>query len=433
MNNGNGRFFIVLMIIMLFYNMTYIGSSVETNNNNFTNHEKIWIETNEDFVDKYGFSGKGTATDPYIIENLKITTEGNYTKDNDGNTLESGETAIYIGTYVTANYTIRNNYFTGNVNADKALHLESINNTVIIENNTFENMKDGISSFYLADAIIQHNTMINVQYSIYASKCKNLQLLYNSISGSEEGIHLESKNNYIAHNLITNTSSALEFFRSDGIIAHNNTIDNNNIKFSSAFFVYSSSNTMIYDNSMKNGAILVQDSINSTIFDNKISDYTSKGIEFREGSNARIFRNLFLNIAGHGVSLDEYTSKVTIYHNTFLRERVLPYQTDKQGYDDGDDNIWYNSSLKEGNNWNDLGFDDQYVIEGVAGSIDIYPLETSKISISNTNNGEGSFDFSFNLMDTLSVIFWGCILYLLYKKFIKKKNNIPPPPHNQNW
>jgi hypothetical protein len=45
-----------------------------------------------------------------------------------------------------------------------------------------------------------------------------------------------------------------------------------------------------------------------------------------------------------------------------------------QGFDEGNNNTWYDASTEEGNLWNDYTGSGTYAIDGPANSIDPYPI-----------------------------------------------------------
>ena len=48
--------------------------------------------------------------------------------------------------------------------------------------------------------------------------------------------------------------------------------------------------------------------------------------------------------------------------------------SDSQGFDDGTDNVFYDSDVNEGNYWSNYEGSEGYIIEGDAYSVDFYPL-----------------------------------------------------------
>lgn len=72
----------------------------------------------------------------------------------------------------------------------------------------------------------------------------------------------------------------------------------------------------------------------------------------------------------YGIRLGEESCFNTIYHNFFINNNP---ENEKQAFDGGKNNTWYEEILKEGNYWDDLPIG-QYEIDGTAGSKDLYPL-----------------------------------------------------------
>jgi parallel beta-helix repeat protein len=103
-------------------------------------------------------------------------------------------------------------------------------------------------------------------------------------------------------------------------------------------------------------------------------------------TNLRVVGNLFYNNSEQAVYLGASSSSNQLYNNTFAYNNgALDNSSGSflQAYDGGSSNTWYDSINSRGNYWNDWispdatgdGIvDDPYVIQGPAGSRDMYPL-----------------------------------------------------------
>ncbi len=107
--------------------------------------------------------------------------------------------------------------------------------------------------------------------------------------------------------------------------------------------------------------------VKNTIFEVQV------GIWIRDGYNFTVSLNVVQYSSMYCVELVDNTNNCNIFHNSFIvGEEFSPYWS--QAYDEGSNNLWYNSQLSEGNFWSDLGTDSTYVIGGPSNSIDLYPL-----------------------------------------------------------
>ena len=75
--------------------------------------------------------------------------------------------------------------------------------------------------------------------------------------------------------------------------------------------------------------------------------------------------------SNYGINLDSLSDGNTIHHNDFIRNNLAG---NSQGFDDGTDNVFYDSDVNEGNYWSNYEGSEGYIIEGDAYSVDFYPL-----------------------------------------------------------
>jgi parallel beta-helix repeat protein len=237
---------IILLLSLL--SITYlVNSESDTSSgkklSDLVTSEQIKILSDQDFID-LGFSGTGSESDPYLIENLEIT--GDSYSDNieikdttkffiiQNCYLKSGSQAISIEDAAPGTVQVINNICESNKN--RGLWLENTNDTYIANNEMIENAVCGIrlencSSCLItenifsdsaalgalaillsnsADITVTYNTMINQYYSGIAMMHTNDSLIaYN---------HIEQHNTY---------SIKFNFGCYNTVIHHNNNIDNN--------------------------------------------------------------------------------------------------------------------------------------------------------------------------------------------------------------
>jgi parallel beta-helix repeat protein len=125
---------------------------------------------------------------------------------------------------------------------------------------------------------------------------------------------------------------------------------------------------------------------------NNVSDSTYQGINIRYSDNNTIIKNRIINSTEHGLVFVGTSEFNVVYNNTFINNgNVAEYTIDgersgslsSQGYDEGSDNVWYDTNSNTGNIWSDYSGFGSYAIDGPAHSIDPYPssLEPYQVHI----------------------------------------------------
>ncbi|MFX1499621.1 MAG: nitrous oxide reductase family maturation protein NosD [Promethearchaeota archaeon] len=264
-------------------------------------------------------SGSGTWTEPYIIENLKIS----------GFTLFKGIEIINSNvSFIIQNCTVFNSDNSG-------IYLHNVNNSRLVDNNCSNN---GLGIFLDEDCnnnTISENTVNSNGMGIYLYDCDNSTILGNTISYNlEAGIFVEGYcyNNTFANNVIINNGEV---------------------------------------------GIYLYDCDNSTILGNTIKDH-EYGIwfdgedDYNEISENVLYNNTWgISIKGEGISY-----KNLIYENFFLKNG-------KHAYDEGVDNKWNSTTIGnywDNHTGPDTDppegiVDNPYTyIGGSAGSIDYLPI-----------------------------------------------------------
>ena len=141
----------------------------------FSSHDPILIEHDSDFHD-YGFPGNGTDDDPYIIENLNLTTE------------ETSQASIRIG-YITQSFIIRNCYFETSIEDSYGILLFMLNSELIaIYNNTIISFDHAIIISECWDVLLSNNTLINNSEAIRISSSNKCKMINNTFQDCGTGI-----------------------------------------------------------------------------------------------------------------------------------------------------------------------------------------------------------------------------------------------------
>ncbi len=217
----------------------------------------------------------------------------------------------------------------------------------------------------------------------YSSHCNITNNLVDSNIGN--GIFLESdSNSFISDNLIYNHTGYYEALYSP-----------NSLFFGYSIYCYSSENISVLRNEgiSNYGGCWIESSHNMNISSNLFSYSSSYAIEIHEGSNCTIKKNvlsendigigfsntelsilsnnLVQNSDGYGLILNGSSINNSIHHNSFIGNNLAGTS---QGYDEGNDNLWYDNVTKEGNFWSDR-ISGNYSIDGPSSSEDLYCLE----------------------------------------------------------
>lgn len=176
----------------------------------FIEHTTILIKNNTDFSHQ-GFSGSGTAEDPFTIENLRI---------------ENASSSLLEIRDTTAYFLVENNHLDGLDAAILGLSMVNVTHG-IIRNNTIRNtLRTGIHLENSQNIIIEYNILANHQAEgIFLSNSGSNVIINNTLQANENGIHLKgdlAKDNLIQYNDFINNK---DFSATDNGI--NNSFINN--------------------------------------------------------------------------------------------------------------------------------------------------------------------------------------------------------------
>lgn len=112
---------------------------------------------------------------------------------------------------------------------------------------------------------------------------------------------------------------------------------------------------------------------NSAIVTDNFLNRNEYGVYVLDSSSCEIHQNIIYKSENYGVNIDSFFSSSdnnTIYRNIFVGNN----HGNCQGYENGTDNKWHNSSTLVGNYWDDYSGMGDYSIDGPAGNADLYPL-----------------------------------------------------------
>jgi len=243
-----------------------------------------------------------------------------------------------------------------------------INKTItLIGENNVNTIINGSDYGYVLNISANHVSIssFTIQNSRFYSCGIYINSNYNSItntilSNNVDGLYLSySSDNVISGNtIIDNLGDGINFQISSNNAIYGNKIENN---YGIGINFYYSSNNTISDNTISNNAeegVNFQISSNNTISNNTISnnDFTGIGLDYYftsystaipvyTSSNNIIFSNNIINNNETGIYISKLSSNNTIYCNNLIKNAPNAKATEN--------NTWYNTTLKEGNYWDD--------------------------------------------------------------------------------
>ncbi len=154
---------------------------------------------------------------------------------------------------------------------------------------------------------------------------------------------------------------------------------------------------------------------NNLIFSNMILASNYQGINIRNSNYNDLTYNNVENSQQHGLALVGSAHTNIIHHNIFINNsKAETYTIDgertgaigSQGYDEGSSNTWYDEGGKYGNQWSDYSGRGDYIIDGSAEAVDIYPLKI-------TYNESASIPMATLLLSFTCI---SCLLIVLTKR-----------------
>ncbi len=294
-------------------------------------HAPINITGNVDFIGQ-GWSGDGSADDPFLIQNLDIT---------------SNVTCIRIAD-TTAWFIIRDCQLESYWDEDYAIGYNAVE-LCNLSNGVLENcdIHGSASCIFLVDC---NNTEVRgcrlrsiSAHGLYGVRLQECRILENNIPQSGmHGVELMDGNDIdFADNQISDSlQSGVSFHKLSRCIMADNAVS-----------------------SCNGHGMLLNEVLDSSVFGNSIT------LNGAYGLNAYAINSSFVNntvTENHGYGIDLEGSGNTLYGNIIGGNGVF------NARDRGSNNTW-DDSVSLGNAWGDYTGFGSYAIEGEAGSIDRYP------------------------------------------------------------
>ncbi len=391
--------FILIISILLSPSLISYGDALIENNTHLSFpfsirpeeiNEYITITSDDHFID-YGFNGTGTEEDPYIIENVVISTWSYH----------NGIVIINTTKHFIIQDCILQAFWSAIFIEDIAPNTARINNVTCFESDVGMSIvrSNGVE---ISDSTCgRWNTVGIILLSSDYVLIKNTTCYSNTQVGI---ISTGSFGNRIESNNVSHTFNLGISVDGDTNTTVSSNICNYNFR---GIYVDNTSDSTISDNQFYSNpdwggwfGNFETSTTNNLTITNNIFSFTNKNGFIGHGlKNSTITNNIFSNNTLYGATLDGNSKNNVLHHNLFLGNNP---EGNSQALDSGKNNLWYDEETKERNHWDDWTSKKPYPIAGSAGAEDKYPL--------NANFDRISFQF-FSLGSLLFVV---CIF--LYKK-----------------
>ncbi|MCG3220202.1 MAG: right-handed parallel beta-helix repeat-containing protein [Candidatus Heimdallarchaeota archaeon] len=305
-----------------------------------------------------------------------------------------------IEDYLT--YTIENNWVNGKefgyyINLDKITLSEALFgqlflvncSEVKISNQIISNTSISLHIRWCENAILTNNTFTDNNYiGIYLYYSPRSTLTDNTCKRNRFGIYLDTSYDSTLNDnrCVNNSWNGIYIQDSENSFLVNNVCNNNN---KNGIKLYFSSGSTVSDNICNNNywhGIYLEFSSSTTISHNIFINNTGEGILLSASDSCLITYNLLQENKLYGIGLFSGSVNI-IHHNTFIDNNLkgtIEFVL-SQARDNSASNTWYETSSNEGNYWSDWSGTGSYPIDGIAGSVDPYPL--GEPSVAEFTNG----------------------------------------------
>ena len=369
----------------------------------------------------------------YLDLSSNITATDNICDNNIvGIYIDNAEDVEVTNNYCMSNFGIHLRYSSANItgNVCNKIYVYHSDSSLIRKNICYNKDDFGIRILYSYNCIVENNTLFNCgfgfDYSHIPQSLLTATLTDNFVNNKPLGIFIDkhdetinleygqlifynSTSMSISNQNYSSATIGIAIYHGSNFIIKNNTclnnsncgirithcpnsiIEENFISFSS-YNLYASicDNLLVKNNVFNHGGrgIYIDTGESLVIEENKINN-NDIGLNLKHSiSQSIIRRNSFRFNSEYAVEIWA-ASDNQFHHNIFFTQsRIL---------DDGSNNIWYENQTNEGNWWFDHMENDSYIIEGLAGSLDKYPLPHLKI----VNPQDGTYSLN-NILFTYS-------------------------------
>ncbi|MHA1400803.1 MAG: right-handed parallel beta-helix repeat-containing protein [Candidatus Heimdallarchaeaceae archaeon] len=267
-------------------------------------------------------------------------------------------------------YKIENNF----VNGKKLGFFANLNNFDISEAIYGQLLLFYCNSVTIIDQVIEKTTI-----GIYILGCSDIELSKNKISDCMyDGIFIvrSTKIKVISNTVEKMGKNGIKTVDSPYILLSDNIANSNyqtGLYISYCDYAQVQGNTITDGRYMASVGIYVNFTSSCEISKNNIT-LNNRAIELERSYQCTISSNFIFKNQDYGVYLGTYSTKNVVFGNNFTSNNL---DGSSQGFDDGEENVWYNIYTDTGNYWSDWSGTGSYSIAGIAGSEDLYPIEVN--------------------------------------------------------
>ncbi|MHA1449993.1 MAG: right-handed parallel beta-helix repeat-containing protein [Candidatus Hodarchaeales archaeon] len=416
---------LICMVLYLTPSSAVIVNQIPSEQEKLTNGEKlafyphsaINIDGNRELIEQAnaeGWSGRGTQQDPYIIEGLNITYNGDtlFSLRSTDLFLEIRNCLFHEGIYYglffrnVSNVRLISNTVHGC--NPYGIYILSTRNILLEDNTVYNNSRDGLFVYSSSDVLIRNNCIIkNQEDAIHVTTCQNTTLTGNELFSNQNGIFSEfCTNTIISGNTITNnTRTGLYTFYSWDVDYIDNEMLYNGF---SGFSCIESHHIQILNNTASkntmSGLVLLTTD-NSQLENNLIEENHQSGIVIVTSVNNTVTGNVMIANLDFGIFLKE-ADETAVTWNNFTDNNPGGVS---QASDGGENNTFHHNYWNEWTGPDEDGngiVDIEYTIEGDPGNTDPFPISKAnetEITTSNTFSRVSGFIIN-ELMETIVAI-----------------------------
>lgn len=216
---------------------------------------------------------------------------------------------------------------------------------------------------------IHNQVMTNTAIGMLLYWCDNADIMNNTCSNNIYGIYLEAASySSIVNNTCNSNVDGIESLYDYGSIFANNTCNFNN---EYGLWLFISDNCIVYNNTCNDNVWLgfyFWDCSGIIATDNTCEFSYHWGIYLQSSDSCSLSNNKIRYCTDHGIYMNEFSYDNEVYLNDFVDNNLGGVS---QGFDDGTNNVWFNTTTLEGNWWSDWS-GEPYSIEGTANNDDPY-------------------------------------------------------------
>ncbi|MHA2296655.1 MAG: NosD domain-containing protein [Candidatus Hodarchaeales archaeon] len=359
----------------------------------YTSRGPIKIINNGEFL-SMGFNGSGTINDPYIVEgyyinsslDILINVQDTTVKFVIRNNLLNGINGNYHGIYLfnVVNGTIDTNTI---YNCKKGIYFQSSDSNSLINNFVYDN--NDSNAIDLSDSkfnrLLNNNlsraTYDNGFYGLSLSSSHNNTISGNTIDNFDIAVYFQSSHNLtFSSNIVYNNGRAINFLTVNNSLFSDNNIHDNSWG-SETLYICNSHDNKFIDNIIANsGDAIYEDGngANNTVISGNTVYNNRLGFRFNELSYSIISGNNFTNNDGYAIDFTGDYGYVS--HDNSIEGNIFTNNNVDGSYQANDDgskntfiyNYWDDWTAPDSNY--DGYVDDPYIIDGIAGNKDLYPL-----------------------------------------------------------